>query len=430
MMVDKTAFDVSSLPGPHDVIRREWSNGLVVLVRENFSSPSVVIHGALPVGALFEPMDRAGLAVLTAACLMRGTTTRSFDQIYEALESVGASLGVSGGTHTTAFHGRGLTEDLGLLLGTLADVLCRPAFPPDEVEKLRGEHLTHLAVQADDTGAVAGQAFYELAYQGHPYAIDEDGTPGTIKAIGRDDLATFHRRHFGPRGMVLVIVGAVRAEAALQAVDEHFGPWSNPDAPSPPSLPPLRPIDRLLQKRVPMPGKVQCDLVLGVPGPPRGHADYLPALVGNHILGRFGMMGRIGKAVREQAGLAYYAYSAVHGGMGPGAWEISAGVHPGHLERAVDLIKQELGRWISHGVTPSELGDNQAHFIGRLPLQLETNDGVAASLLSVELHKLGLDYHQRLPGLVRAIGREQILSVLRRYWQPDHYALAVAGPVE
>ncbi|MBN2003273.1 MAG: insulinase family protein, partial [Anaerolineae bacterium] len=92
-----------SIPGPQDITRHELSNGIVVLVRENHNSPAVVMNGYLRVGAYDERAEQAGLSAFTASALMRGTAGRAFEQIYEELESVGASAGVSGGTHTTSF---------------------------------------------------------------------------------------------------------------------------------------------------------------------------------------------------------------------------------------------------------------------------------------------------------------------------------------
>ena len=91
--------------------------------------------------------------------------------------------------------------------------------------------LTRLAMRDNSTRARADQAFYELAYPNHPYAIDEEGYPETIRAITRDDLVDFHRRHFGPRGMILTIVGAVRAEEAVALVERFFGDWDNTSQP-------------------------------------------------------------------------------------------------------------------------------------------------------------------------------------------------------
>lgn len=420
-------LDRRSLPGPHNVARRELANGIVVLVRENHASPSVVINGYVAAGGLDETEATAGLAHFVAGSLMRGTRRRSMQAIYESIESIGATLGFGSGKHKTTFHGKALAEDLGLILGLLAEVLREPAFPPDEVERLRSERLTSLAIRDQDTGAVAGLTFDRLAYPGHPYALPSDGTRESIAALPRDELVAFHRRAYGPRGMVLAIVGAVRVDEALRLVDSALGDWSGPgNAPS--AAPPAPRLVDGRRKDVRLEGKSQCDIVLGAAGPPRTDPEYLSAALGNSILGRFGLYGRVGDAVRESAGLAYYAYSSLSGGHGPGPWTISAGVNPANVERAIDLIRKELARFVSRRVSPEELEENQAHFIGRLPLQLESNEGVAAALVNVEQYGLGLDYYQTYPDRIAAITRDQILATAQRFLDPDRLAIAVAGP--
>ncbi len=421
-------LDVRSLPGPESIVRRELPNGVVVLARENFSSPSVVISGYVAAGSIFESRDRAGLADLTASSLLRGTERWSFGEIYEKLESVGASLGIGAGKHATSFQGKALAEDLGLLLDLLAEALTRPTFPEEQVERLRGEKLTALAIRDQDTGAVAGMTFDELAYPGHPYSLPDDGYRDTVASLRVEELRSFHRRHFGPRGMVLAVVGAVKAGEAVEAVEKRLGAWVNADQPPPPALPPVSAPASVVRKDVFLPGKIQCDVVLGSPGPSRFDPQYLAAAIGNHILGRFGLMGRIGDAVRESAGLAYYAYSAIGNGPGPEPWHVIAGVNPANVDRAIDLIRREIGRFVRQRVSPEELADNQTHFVGRLPLQLESNEGVANALVHIERFALGLDYYQRYPALIRAVTREDILAVARRFLDPERLAIAVAGP--
>jgi zinc protease len=251
-----------------------------------------------------------------------------------------------------------------------------------------------------------------------------------VTQITRDDLTAFHRRHYGPKGMLITIVGAVRAEAAVELVERHFGDWHNPEQPDLPDLPaPSRPAG-VARRYAAIPGKTQSDIVLGVPGPRRIDADFLDARLANNVLGVFGMMGRIGDAVREKGGLAYYAFSQLDGGAGPGPWRVVAGVNPANVERAVELVRKELRRFVSRKITADELAENQSQFIGRMPLQLETNEGVAASVSSLEEFNLGLDYLRRYPGLIRAITRDSVLAVARKYLDPDRFALAVAGPEE
>jgi len=426
--IPKTSLDLSTLPGPETITRRELSNGVVVLVRENHTSPSVVVDSDLRAGALWETRAKAGLADFTAAALMRGTERRSFNQIYEQIESVGASLHLSGGTHTSGFQGKALAEDLGLLLDIAADALRHPAFPDDQVERLRGELLTRLAIRDNDTSARAEEAFFELAYPNHPYAIDEEGYPDTIQAITRADMVEFHRRHFGPRGMSVTVVGAVRAEEAIGLVEQYLGDWTNPGQTPEPALPPLAPGRGAHTRRVAMPGKMQSDIVLGGPGPARRHPQFIAARLANNILGVFGMGGRIGHFVREKGGLAYYAGTGLDGGLGPGAWRAYAGVNPKNVDKAMELILREIKKFTTRKVTPQELEDNKTFFTGRLPLTLETNEGVAGSLSTIELYQLGLDYLQRYPALVEAVTRDDILAVVQEFWSAENYALAVAGP--
>ena len=420
-------LDVRTLPGPATILRREFANGIVVLARENFSSPSVVISGYLKVGSLGESRSRAGLAHITTLALMRGTKERSFQQIFESIESIGGQLSLSAGTHSTVFHGKALAEDLNLLLELLADVLRYPVFPEAQVERLKAEQLTALAIRDQTTGARAQLAFDELAYPNHPYCLPPAGYQDTVAEFSPVDLRDFHRHNFGPSGMVIAIVGAVAVEEAVATVANSLNDWRNPQQPVQPELPEIHPPSGLLRKVVHLPGKSQCDIVLGSPGPSRFDEDYMAAALGNNILGRFGMYGRIGDAVRESAGLAYYAYSTLTGGLGPGPWQVIAGVNPAGVEQVIELIRAEIKKLVAQRVTKGELMDNQANFIGRLPLQLETNEGVAGALIHIERHGLGMDYYHRYPELVKSVTRDQVIQTARRFLDPDRLAIAIAG---
>jgi zinc protease len=419
---------IHSLPGPDDITRAVLPNGVVVLARPNFNSPSVFINGSLLVGSLFDPDEKLGLADFTASALMRGTVRRDFQQVYDALESVGASLGYSSGTHTTGFSGKALAEDLDMLLELLVETLLQPVFPAAPVERLRAQILTSLAIRAQDTAEMASLAFDQLVYPGHPYSRPEEGNPETIQTIILDDLLEFHRLYYGPRGMVIALVGGVEPQVAVEKITRALGEWQNPGQPVSPPLPPLSPLAETATRRVTISGKVQADIIMGVAGPARRDTEYLAASLGNHILGQFGMFGRIGEAVRQQAGLAYYAYSSLGGGLGPSPWEVSAGVDPSNVDRVIELIRAEIARFVSEPVSGEELADSQTNYIGRLPLSLESNSGVAGALLNLERYELGLDYYRRYIDLVNAITPQEILEAAQRYLHPDRLAVAVAGP--
>jgi zinc protease len=427
-MSNKSA--VRSLPNAETITRTVLPNGVTVLAYANPSTKSVVVSGGLDGGgAIHDSAEQAGLAVMTAAALMRGTQTHDFQALAASLEDVGADFGVSAGVHGVNFGGKALAEDLPLLLDVMADVLRRPVFPAEHVELLRREALTWLKYGLQDTRRQAARAFREALYDpSHPYHRSPRGTLETLPNLTVEMLRAFHAQHYGPRGMTVVIVGNIDPAAVADLVQARVGDWQNPAQPQWFAAPPAPQPETLRRVFVPIAGKTQSDVVLGVVGPSRLSEDYQAARMANSILGEFGMMGRIGENVRVKNGMAYYASSRIEGGHGPGAWYVSAGVNPVNVERAIELSVAEVRQMAEAYVTDEELEDNRSYFTGRIPLQLESNEGLAGTIASMEEFDLGLDYLMRLPDLINAVTREDVMEAIRRYWMPDRYVAAVAGP--
>ncbi len=426
-MTNDRSINIQSLPGPQDIARKVLPNGITLLARSNFNSASVVLSGYIGAGSLFDPVDKLGLAHFTSLALMRGTQTRDFQTIFEELESAGASLGFGASVHNINLGGRCLADDLPLVTGILADCLMQPTFPEIYLERLRTQMLTSLSIRAQDTAEMASLTFDELLFPNHPYGMPEDGYPETIRAIQKQDLEEFHRTYFRPENMVVVIVGAVEPDQAFTLFEKAFTQWKNPFAPLHKKLPKVSSPQKTIRQHVTIAGKSQSDLVMGSLGPKRHAPDYLASSIGNNILGQFGMMGRIGDAVREKAGLAYYASTSVNAWIEAGSWEVSAGVNPENLNKAIDLITSELKKFCSEPVTQSELDDSKSNYIGRLPLSLESNSGVANSILNLERFNLGLDYLQRYPGLVNQVTPDEILAAARTYIDPEKLIIVSAG---
>ncbi|GIV63315.1 MAG: hypothetical protein KatS3mg045_0654 [Bellilinea sp.] len=417
-----------ALPGADDIQRVELENGITLLMRRNPFSPSVVLSGYLPAGSQYDPPEKLGLAYLTALGLTRGTQRRNFQQIFETLETAGASLGFAGSVHTVSFGGRSLVEDLPILLELLAEVLIQPVFPSDQVERLRVQHLTALAIRAQDTAEMASLVFDEILFENHPYGKPEDGYPQSIQNIQREDLLDFHQKYYSPAGMVLAVVGGIEPAQVLDWVNQHLGSWQNQTTPPAVLYPPLRPPDEDIRRHISIDGKSQCDLVVGTFGPRRTDADFFPAIIGNNILGQLGMMGRIGEVIREQYGLAYYAAANLVASTAAGSWEVSAGVDPQNLQRVIDLIRDEIACFTHEPVSEEELSNSKANLIGRLPLALESNSGVAGALLNIERYGLGLDYYRRYPSMIEKVSREDVLETARRYLKNSGMVIVSAGP--
>ena len=414
-------------PGPETIHRYALDNGITLLVYENFATESVVLDGVVRAGALVESPECAGLADFTAALLMYGTEKRPFDQIYEELEGVGAGLEFGGGRHTTQFSAGGLVEDLDLMLDLLAQSLRYPTFPALHVEQVRGQILTGLQIRANDTQQMANLAFRELLYGEHPYGRSISGYPETIMSMTQQAIVEFHQHYYGPQGMIITVVGAIRAEEVLAKVTAVLGDWRHEGQRPLPEVADVAWPPGLIRKDLPMADKSQCDIYMGLPGPRRNAPDYMDASLMNTILGVFGMMGRIGQTVREEQGLAYYAYSHLQGGVGPSPWIVNMGVAPDKVEQAIESVREEIGRIQNEPVPADELADSQAYRTGSLPVSLETNSNLAGIIGDMAFYDLGLDYLQRYPALVQAVTVERIQAAAQKYLSVDQLAVAVVG---
>ncbi len=169
-------------------------------------------------------------------------------------------------------------------------------------------------------------------------------------------------------------------------------------------------------------------MAIGVVTVPRGHPDYEALRLANMILGRLGMMGRIGGRVRERSGLAYYAASTLETGLGPGFWSAYAGVAPVHVERAIQEILEEIERFRAEGPQEQELADAKTALMGSLVLGLSTTGGIAGALLDLVFYALGLDYLERLPALLETLTMETVRDAAWRYLDPTRMHIVVVGP--
>ncbi len=418
-----------SIPGPENIVRRRLSNGMLAVVYENHSLPTWVINGLIPGGSVLETRETAGLAALTAQMLQRGNVRYTFEEINERVESLGASVSFGSGRHSVSFAAKSLVEDVDTVLEILSLSLRQPTFPEDQFVLLKGQILTALQERDMDTQSVADMTFDRLAYpETHPYSWPADGYREAIEELSLDQVRDFHDRCYRPESGVVVVVGDVMADEMFGRLERAFGDWRGHTEPCPePDLSvPL--LDKALREHVALPDKMQADLVLGRVALDRKHPDYFPAAVANTVLGRFGMMGRLGERVREQQGLAYYVYSSLEANSAPSPWIAIAGVNPANVDLAVASILEEIERLRTEPVPDEELTDSQAFIVGSMPLRLETNAAMARSLLDMAWYDLGWDYLQRLGERVRAVTPDDVLRVARKYLSTEAYALAIAGP--
>ncbi len=416
---------------PPEVRRAVLPSGVRLLTVDRPGSGMVALQALVSAGSRFD-VGRPGLARFVAATLQRGTRSRSAQDLAERLDGMGAALAVLPGLEAVTVTGRALAEDVPTYLDLAAEVLTAPAFPSDEVEKVRGELLTGLRVHEMDTRYAAERAFRRLTFPpGDPHAEPPDGEAAVMKSVDAHALAAFHARRYRPDGTMVVLVGDLRPETAFEQVQAVLGGWASAadgdTADAAIAAGRLAPANEPRRETVTVPGKSQSDLVLGGVAVTRHDPDYYALMLATLILGRQGMMGRVGQRVREEMGLAYYAYVEARAGLLAGPWWARAGVNPADVDRAVEAILEEAARFAREGPTASELADARDFLTGSLAVRLETHAGHAAALAEMEFFGLGLDYLERYPAIIHGVSAEAIRSAAQRF-PTLGYALAVAGP--
>lgn len=421
-----------SLPCAENVLKTKLENGLTVLIRENEQSPSVTISGYLPCGSFLDPAEKTGLAGLAAMCLMSGTRRHHYSEISEMVEASGASLNFNVTPRKFSFSGRCLAEDLPMLLHLLLEVIDEPTFPPERVELMRRMLLTAFEVRRHEADDMASLTFNRALFGDHPYGHEDGGTRETIQRVSCADLQNFQRHYCGPEGMRLCIVGGIERQKTLELVRSVFGNWGKlqeklNEASFFKTTPPPQLARRLHYE---IPEKPEMSLISGTLGPKRSSPLYHSALLGNCILGEFGMMGRIGRVVRDENGLAYYAGSSLRSLKYGGSWLVSASVNAANLEQALNLIHTELRRFITTPVEAEELSDVKSYYIGSLPLSLESNAGMANAILTLESFDLDPDYFLGLTDRINAVTADSILEAARTFIDPEKMLTVTAGTTE
>jgi zinc protease len=409
-------------------VRAELANGTVVLLQETSMTPAVTINASFRAGSMFDPVDLPGLAYLTGRLIDRGTIQRTAAVLADQLDDRGVSLRVSSNRTALTVSCTCLTEDFDEILAIIADVVRNPVFPEGEVGKRRSEALTILRQNEDNPSSRAVEGVLELLYsEHHPYGRPSKGIPRGVERILRADMVAFHHRRIRPGALTLAIVGDVTPERALDRATAAFDGWLM-EPPAPIDLLPPAPAASRRERFIAMPGKSQTDIAYAFTTVRRLDPRFDGYWLMNHVLGQFGLGGRLADNIRERQGMAYYAYSTLDPAPVEAPLLIRAGVDPANVERTVAAIDHEVATLAASGPSATELEESRAYLIGSIPRLLETNQSIAAFLQTCEDYGLGLDFDQRLPSLLRAVTLDQVRAAAAEALDPARASVAIAGP--
>ena len=411
------------------VRQTQIANGIRVATMEiDPPRPSdvAVARVRIPNGSVLDG-DLPGLARFTGSLLTRGSDGRSLDDIAEELDGLGAAVSVSVGSEATDISVVSLVEDGDRVLGVLAGMLLRPDFPEREIEIVRGQMLSGLRQSLNSTRAEADREMRKTIYpDGHPFHQRSGGTQESLNSIDRAAISAFHTNAYQPSQVIVTLAGGLTHEESVALVERHLGNWhgETPVATVADGVTP----GELLRVGKTLPGKTQSDIAMGLPALNRNHPDYYPLTVANQVIGRFGLMGRLGESVRERQGMAYYTFSSLEAGKSTGIWAARAGVAPHNVDGAIESIRQEVRGFIEGGPTEREFADCIGSLLGALPIGLESSDSMASVAADIVYFGLGDDFLQRYRGIIEALTPADLQRAAQKYINPERFVVSVVGP--
>lgn len=398
-------------------------NGLKVILREDHTSDVVAIQAFVGTGTRVESLEQAGIATLTQRLLLRGTQTRSEEEIFEEVENLGAMLGQAVLADMAHLYLVATEDTWEQALPIFLDVLLHPAFAEDELVRLKDQTLKEIQAEADQNFNVIYHNFQRALYGDHGYGHPTLGTVESVQALTRDDVMRFYRQYYVPNNMVIAAVGDFNASRLLALFKARLG-----DLPRAPELPAISPLQVRLAESREVVAEKESNLVwmmVGFPGPAVGSPDYPAMKVLNAIVGG-DASSRLYSILRDREGLAYSTGSFFPSRREDSHLAAYAIVLPENVERAREGILRILEDIKEHGVTAEELARAQSSIVGNYLIDHETAERRAWYLGWYEMLGVGAAMDEKYPQLIRQVTSEDVQRVAEKYLQ--RYIVSLLGP--
>ena len=411
------------------VKRNVLPNGLTVVTLEERSNPLVVISGRIFAGEIYEG-ELKGISSALAYMIKRGTTSKSFLEISEILDNLGARLNFVSTKETIDISSNFLSKDTKTVLNLLSDILKNPSFPEGELLRYKKIAETKLNQIKDDPESLANLKFYQTIYpKGHLLSsVDIEEQKENLKKINREMLEEFFRKYIGGERTILVIVGDFNTDEVLALLRENLSTWSCEEKISKIDI---KGITNLVPKRenIIMPDKVQVYCMIGYHQEiKREDKDFYTARLLGLILADLPLTSRLYKRLREEEGLVYFVDSDFFARKIAGPFYISFGTKKENVDKAIDIVISEVKKLRDKGVSSDELNLAASYITGAFPLTLDSNSRIATVLLSAEYFNLGLDFPWNFKKHYKNISLEDINSLAKNYLKPENFTIICAGP--
>jgi zinc protease len=406
-------------------VRFDLEGGGVGFVESSQAVPLVSIVVALRTGAAFDPQGKDGVVRFTARMLRRGCKGLTSPEIEEAIDRLGAELGVDVGPTTTSLHGQVIRRNLEPFVELLCRILGMPTFADDELARLRRETIAEVIEARDNDRALAGVAFRRAVFEGHPYSRSAAGRPSTLEHITKDDVLDAYETRFVRGALVVGFAGAITTGEA-KALGARIAA-SLPDRPRRATeIPdPVAPQGRRLVF-VDKPERTQTQILMGSLGTWPHDADHFPLVVATAVFGGT-FTSRMMREIRSKRGWSYGTSARLSIERRRHAFTMSAAPGAADCAPCTKLEIELLEELVEEGITSRELSFIKNYLVRSHAFEVDTAPKRLGQALETELLALPADYHTRYLDHVKAVDLEASNAALKARLTPNDLFVVVVG---
>jgi len=417
-----------SLPAQAEVAIQEVKSdkGVEAWLVEDYSVPIVTIRFSFKGGSTQDPKGKEGLFELMSALFDEGAGDLDADTFQTRLDDAGAEMRFGAGRDTIFGSMRMLADKKDEAFELLRLAVEEPRFDAAPMDRLRAQMVSGIVANQRDPEVAAQVKWAEALYGSHPYARPDEGTEKSLETITADDLRAQHKAVFAHDTLKVAVVGAIDAETVKRELDRVFG-----DLPEKSNLAPVDKVDLKLDQEVRVDYDLpQTTLQLAYPGVPRDAPDFFAAYLMNHILGGGTFTSRLFDEVREKRGLAYGVNSSLVTYEYASGLVISTATRSDRAAETLGVIRDAVRRMAEEGPTEAELAAAKKYIIGSYALNnLDSSGAIAATLLSLQEERLGIDYFDKRSELIEAVTLDQVKAAARKLLTAEPAILVVGPPL-
>jgi zinc protease len=428
-----TSFDRSVPPalGPDPEVtlpavwKGELSNGLKVYGIEHTELPIVQFSLVIKGGQLLDDLDKPGVANLIGDMLTEGTKSKTPVELEEAIDDLGANIGVFADRESITIRANGLASKFDHIYALVEEILLEPRWDEQEFDRVKNRTIERInQSKAQPTGIAQLVFFRQLFGDSHIYGRPLPGTAESVEAMTLDDLKAYYVRNFSPSISRITVVGDISASEAMAAFKGLETKWAAKDVafpdyavPAPPAKPELYFVDT--------PGARQSVIYIGYPALSPKDPDFHPATVMNYKLGG-SFNGFVNLVLREEKGYTYGARTGFSGYGNAGVFAASSQVQGTATKESVEIFRDLMLKY-REGISEEDLAFTKSALIKANALGFETLGSLMGMLNDIALYGYPDDYVKRQEAFVKALTLDQHKELAQRYIVPDRMIYLVVG---